>query len=146
MNLFSLLKQHKSPNVQSDHKISINTVLDESNINTTYIALIHDFEHRPVELIHESLYSFVFKFEKRKRSIASMSMSLKLKLKRYNFKITHVDANNHELIELQEPFIKSVLMPSVPRKNNEEEHELYAQIILTLFKPWTTQCFKKSII
>jgi hypothetical protein len=59
-------------------------------------------------------------------------------LKRHNFKITHVEANTHELIELQEPFITSVLMPSPPRKNNEEEHELYAQIILTLFKPWTT--------
>ena len=46
--------------------------------------------------------------------------------------------NTHELIELQEPLITSVLMPSVPRKNNEEEHELYAQIILTLFKPRTT--------
>ncbi len=61
-----------------------------------------------------------------------------MKLKRYNFKITHVEVNTHELIELQEPFITSVLMPSVPRKNNEEEHELYAQIILTLFKSWTT--------
>ena len=27
-------------------------------------------------------------------------------------------------------------MPSPPRKYNEEERELYAQIILTLFKPW----------
>ncbi len=61
-----------------------------------------------------------------------------MKLKRYNFKITHVEVNTHELIELQEPFITSVLMPSVPRKNNDEEHELYAQIILTLFKPWTS--------
>ena len=59
-------------------------------------------------------------------------------MKRHNFKITHVEANTHELIELQEPFITSVLMPSPPRKNNVEEHELYAQIILTLFKPWTT--------
>jgi hypothetical protein len=138
LNLFSIIKLHKSKSVQSDHKININIVLDESNINTPYIAIIHDFENRPVELKHESLYSFVSKYEKRKKSIASLSMSLKLKLKRYNFKITHVEVNTHELIELQEPFITSVLMPSVPRKNNEEEHELYAQIILTLFKSWTT--------
>jgi hypothetical protein len=39
LNLFSLLKLHKSPNVQSDHKISINTVLDESNIITIILVL-----------------------------------------------------------------------------------------------------------
>jgi len=75
LNLFSIIKLHKSKSVQSDHKININIVLDESNINTPYIAIIHDFENRPVELKHESLYSFVSKYEKRKKSIASLSMS-----------------------------------------------------------------------
>ena len=82
------------------------------------------------------LYLFVSDFKKRKRTLASVSESIRLKLERYKFKDNHMNAQTHELIKYQTTIVPSVLMPCPPRKDNLDERELYAQIVLTLFKPW----------
>lgn len=48
----------------------------------------------------------------------------------------HSFHEEYDIVKFQTEIVPVILMPSCPRKNNIDQRESYAKIILTLFKPW----------
>lgn len=107
---------------------------------------VDDYLCRPHELSDVCLYLFVARFWVAKTSASPVSSGRSAprstgrpRTARHHFLPSHPRSNTHLLREREEPVVPRIAGRSVPRRDhpNPAIQELYAKIILVLFKPWT---------
>ena len=138
LNLHGYLKEIKTSAITDDDLISTSNIYTDLGINKIFNPMKYHYEMRNKSLNDISLYDFISNYKNHKQTFDKKGVkigSTKNCNKVAHLK-EHLQFNTHELRQYKEKKIPIVIGPSFPRKGDSQNAELYAQMILTMFKPW----------
>lgn len=119
-------------NEDEDEYITLTTYnLSNPNESDTLSITTKDYAYRPKELEGFCLYRYAENYRKVKRKNRTIG-----NLHKYKFLHEHPMHEEYFIVERHENEIPVIIGPSVPRMNDLTNRDLYAKIILLLFRPW----------
>ena len=129
---------HKTITINLVRLLAIMNSLDDSNdlISIPYqfkndyrdFSVVHDYEQRPNELENKCFYEFISQYTKVK--------SNQIDKKYMKFNNDHHQSKTHQLKRNEEELVPCLYGPTIPRKSDSSQKDLYAKVILVLFRPW----------
>ena len=135
LNLFSIINSFDN---NINQMISIETDTKLVSKSTPYSFQKYEYQHRPIEMEDICFYDFISLYKKttKQKLTNKIKKQGKTIVKRFDYLESHTEYSTRQLIEKKEIDIPIILYSSIPRKHDFKNKELYAKIVLSLFKPW----------
>jgi hypothetical protein len=135
LNLYPLLNyiDCKRHNIDYNDKL-VGIQVKNVDLDRILNQIIYDYIYRDSKLINVCLYKFISEYKKKriyKRKNEQNHYETKL-----FFVKDHHQHMTYEIVKRQKSCIPLLIMPSIPRKDDAENQELYSKLISLLFIPF----------